>query len=180
MKVTYRNTFRDRLGFAAYHLPRKPLLVLMTLAFFLVFTFQIAVPGMRTMPPATSMFVRVLTFVIFEGMLIAALLVFWTVITLLTMISTKNKPLYCERTLTVGEPGFVVESEYGRSETKWSLVQKLGRTRNHILMYLSADAAVIVPRRAFADAGQWNFFYEICKCGKEGGPGPAPVPPKLG
>ena len=179
MKITYRNTFRDRLAFAAYHLPRKPLMVLMTLGFLLVFTFQIAVPGMRAMPPATSTLVRVLTFVIFEMMLIVALLVFWTLITLLTMISTKNKPLYCERTLTVNEQGFVVESEFGRSETKWSLVQKLGRTRNHILMYLSADSALIVPRRAFADAGQWNAFYEVCKCGKEGRPSPAPVPPKL-
>jgi len=166
MKITYRNGFLDRLAFAAYHLPRKPLLLLMTFGTFLFFTFESVLPALRSLPADRSMVVRVILFVITELVLVMALVVFWTVITLITMISTKNKPLYCERALTVGDDAFVTESEYGRSETKWSLVQKLARTRTHIFMYLSQESAVIIPRRAFESATEWDTFYEICRRSK--------------
>jgi len=83
------------------------------------------------------------------------------------MISRKNKPLYCQRILTVGDEGIITESEYGRSEIKWSLVQKLARTRKHIIMYLNQQSAIIIPHRAFESVTQCDTFYEICRRSKK-------------
>ncbi|MGZ4961899.1 MAG: YcxB family protein [Limisphaerales bacterium] len=165
MTITYRMTFRDRVAFAAYALPRKPVLVIVMVAVLILFNFQFVVPAIQQSPRPHPWFVNVITFIIFQGIFVTVLITVVSGLTLLTMISKKNKTVYCERSLTVGADGFFVESEYGRSETRWTMVQKLARTRSHIFLYLNSDAAVVVPRRAFADDGVWNSFYEICRTG---------------
>jgi hypothetical protein len=167
MTITYRNGFRDRLAFAAYHLPRKPLIILMTVGILLFFTFESVLPAAHSASADKPMVVRVIAFIFVETLLVLFLVAFWAVITVITMVSTKNKPLYCQRALTVGDEAFVTESEYGRSETKWTLVQKLARTRSHIFMYLSQESAVIIPRRAFESRTQWDTFYDICRRNKD-------------
>jgi hypothetical protein len=166
MKITYRYGFRDRLAFAAYHLSRKPLVLLITLGTLLFFPFESVLPALQSLPADRSMVIKIILFVITELVLVIALVSFWAAITVVTMISTKNKPLYCERTLAIGDDTFVTESEYGRSETKWSLIQKLARTRTHIFMYLNQESAVIIPRHAFENTTQWDTFYEICRRNK--------------
>ncbi len=163
MTITYRNTFRDRLAFAGYHLPRNPLVLLMTVGMVLLFTFQILLPAAREATADKPLAVRIMAFGFMEFLLLAFVVVFWAVITVLTMVSRRNKPLYCQRSLTIGEEGFISESEYGRSETRWPLVQKLARTRSHIFMYLNQQSAVVIPRRVFVDKTQWDAFYEICR-----------------
>lgn len=166
MTITYRNGFRDRLAFAAYHLPRKPLILLMTAAALLFFTFESVLPAARSLPADKPMVVRVIAFIFVDVLLLICFAAFWAAITVVTMISTKSKPLYCQRALTIGDEALITESEYGRSETKWSLVQKLARTRSHVFMYLSQESAVIIPRRAFESTTQWVTFYEICRRGR--------------
>jgi predicted membrane protein len=167
MTITYRIGFRDRLAFAAYHLTRNPLILLMSAAMFLMVTFLNVVPVMRESSANTPLLLRVFVFVFIESLLFAIILVFWTVMTVITMISRKNKPLYCQRILTVGDEGIITESEYGRSEIKWSLVQKLARTRKHIIMYLNQQSAIIIPHRAFESVTQCDTFYEICRRSKK-------------
>jgi hypothetical protein len=48
------------------------------------------------------------------------------------------------------------------------MVQKLARTKKHIFIYLAQDSAVVIPRRAFESATQWEAFYELCKQRKAG------------
>jgi len=163
MTVTYRNTFRDRLAFAAYHLPRNPFLLAVMIGLFLLITFQSIVPAVRSGPADKPLFARIIAFIIVELLLLLLILAFWTLITLVTMVSRRNKTLYCERTITLSDEAFVTESQYGRSETRWPIVQKLARTRTHIFMYLSQESAVIVPRRAFESFAQWDTFYDFCR-----------------
>lgn len=163
VSVTYRNGFQDRLAFAAYHIPRNPFVLILTIGIFLFFTFESVLPAARALPADRPAIVGIITFVLVELLLVFIIVAFWTVIVLLTMISRRNKPLYCERTLTAGDEVFVTESQYGRSETRWSLVQKLARTRSHIIMYTSQENAVVVPRSAFDSSTQWDAFYEICR-----------------
>src|SRR5262249_33760191 len=147
-----------RLAFAAYHLPRNPIILILTIGIFLFFTFESVLPAARSLPADRPAIVGIIAFVLVELLLVFMIVGFWTVITLLTMISRRNKPLYCERTLTVGDEAFITESQYGRSETRWSLVQKLARTRSHIIMYLSQENAVLVPRRAFDSSISGTHF----------------------
>ena len=163
MTITFRNTFGDRLAFTRYHLARNPLVIGISLILFLIVTFGSIVPAVRETPAGKSVIVRAIAFVFIELLLVAFIIGFWTVITGLTMISRRNKPLTCEKTMTLGEDAFLIESEYGKSETKWTIVQKLVRTQNHIFMYVAQASAVVIPRRAFPDSAQWDAFYDCCR-----------------
>lgn len=123
-------------------------------------------PAMRATPADQPMAARIVGFIFAELLLASLIVAFLAVITILTMASRKNKPLYCQRKITVGDDVFGTESEYGRSEARWSLIQKLVRTRSHIFIFLSQQNAIVVPRRAFESADQWHRFYEICREGR--------------
>jgi YcxB-like protein len=163
MTITFLQKFHDRLAFAAYRTPRNPLILIMAIGFFLLFTFQFIVPPMRSSPANTPEIVKIIIFVIMEMLLASFLLVFLAVITLLGAISTRNKPMFCEKKITLGDEAIFTESPYGRSEIQWQAVQKLARTRRYIFMYMNQDSALVIPRRAFENSTQWNNFYEICR-----------------
>lgn len=165
MTITYRNTFRDRVAFVAYGLPRKPVIVLMVLGLVALVTFGTVIPTMREVTAGRPWLVKVIAFIFMECITLGIFFAFFATMLLLALVSKKNKPFYCERSLTVGADGIVTESEYGRSETRWKTVQKLGYTRHHLYLYVNADSAMIVPRRVFADEGAWNAFYKICRKG---------------
>ena len=166
MTITYRIRFRDRVALNAYGLPRNPFIFFLNAGLFLFLTFQLSVPAFRAQPPDQPLAVRVIVFAIVECVLAAIIIGFCAVAVILTLISRRNKKFYSQRTLTLGDDAFVSESEYSRSETKWSLVQKLVRTRNHIFIFLSGQNAVIVPRSPFESREQWDEFYETCKRNK--------------
>ena len=98
-----------------------------------------------------------------ELLLVIAIAGLWLVITMLTMISRKNKTLTAQRTVTLGEDGFTTESVYGRSEYKWPVIQKLARTKGHVFLYFSQHSALVIPRRAFEGVAQWDAFYAYCR-----------------
>jgi hypothetical protein len=163
MTITFRNTFRDRLAFAAHHLPRNPFVIVISFILFLLVTFGSIVPAVRETPAAQPVIVRAIAFVLIEVLLLVSIIAFWAVITVLTMISRRNKPLTCEKTITLAEDAFRTESEYGTSEARWTLIQKLVRTRGHIIMYVAQASAIVIPRRAFASSAQCNAFYDYCR-----------------
>ena len=163
MTITFRNTFGDRLAFVAYHLPRNPVILLMTIGSLLFLTFTAVVPAARSVRPDLPEFARVLAFVFVEMLLVLLLVAFWSLIIIVTMISRKNKTLICERTITLRDDAFATESQYGRSESRWPIVQKLARTRRHIFIYVNQSSAVVIPRRAFDSSARWDSFYDFCK-----------------
>jgi hypothetical protein len=160
MKITFSYTIRDRLAFAAYHIPRTPMTLLISVGFILFITFESIVPGIPKDKPAVFQ----VFYVIFAEAILAFLVAaFWTVIILAGMFSSKDKALMSERTITLGEDCFVSDTSFAHSEYKWPMVQKLCRTGRHIFLYLNKDSAVIVPRRAFESASQWDGFYDYCQ-----------------
>jgi YcxB-like protein len=163
MTITYRNKFRDWLAFQAYCAPRNPVIILTSIGFFLFVTSQIVLPAMRGASAGVSMFACVICFIFVELLLIAFIVGFLAIITVLPMIFPRDKQLYCERTLATGGESLFTESEYGRSETKWSVVRKLVRTRSYIFLVLGQHNAFVVPRTAFDKPAQWDDFYEVCK-----------------
>ncbi len=161
MTITYRLSFWDRFAWTIYHTARSPIMLLIFACPLGLFAFNF----MRSLPADRSAAYRI-GVTAFGVVLMAAVFVsLWLVLVVLIMVSKKNKPLYCQRTLTVSDAGISTESEYDRSELKWTLVQRLARTRQRIFIYVNQQAAVVIPRRAFADAKQWDDFYEICQRG---------------
>ena len=136
---------------------------MMTVGFFLFITFTSMVPAVEKLPADKSATVRVIAFIFVELLLAVMIVAFWAIIILLTMISRRNKPLFCDKTITLGEESFVGESQYGKSELRWTMVQKLARTKRYIFIYIGQENAVVLPRRAFESSTKWDEFYDVCK-----------------
>lgn len=168
MKITYRNRFRDWLAFQAYCAPRNPVIILTSVGFFLFVTSQIVLPAMHQTAAGVPLAASVVGFILVELLLIAFILAFLAFVTILPMIFPRDKLLYCERTLSTGADTFITESEYNHSETKWSVVRKLVRTRSHIFLFLGQHNAFVVPRSAFEEASEWDAFYKVCQENKSG------------
>jgi hypothetical protein len=163
MTITYRNRFRDWLAFQAYCAPRNPVIILTSVGFFLFVTSQVVLPATHATLASVPMIACLIVFILVELLLIAFILAFLAFITILPMIFPRDKQLYCQRTLTTGGETFFTQSDYSRSETKWSVVRKLVRTRSYIFMFLGQHNAFVVPRSAFEEEGEWHAFYEECK-----------------
>jgi hypothetical protein len=160
MKVTFHYTLRDKLAFAAYHLPRNPMTVLISLGFLLFITFESVVPGI---PKDTALAFQVL-FVVFAEAILALLIAgFWALIVSVGMLVGKDKAVMSERTITLGEECFVSDTSFAHSEYRWPMVQKLARTGRHAFLYFNKESALIVPRRAFKSDADWNAFYDFCE-----------------
>ncbi|MCK4904833.1 YcxB family protein [bacterium] len=163
MTLSYRNTFRDQLAFILYHLLHTPFCLLFLVGLCLIVTFGSVIPAVQRVSTDQPMFAVVIAFILIELLLALFFFGFVVVFTILSMISRKNKTVFCEKTITLGEEAFVNESEYGKSETRWTIVQKLACTRRHIFIYLNQQAAIVIPRSAFESSEQWDAFYAICR-----------------
>ena len=159
MTIRYQNTFRDILAFCFYHYPRSPVVIGSYMVSFAMISFV----TFQSLPKDGSIAAKVIVFVMFEIVAFGILAVVFGFSTIVGMISRRNKTLLTERTIALGEDGFISETPHSRSEMKWSIVQKLARTRSYIFIYVAQHSAHIVPRRAFQDAGEWDTFYEFCK-----------------
>lgn len=162
MTITYCNKFRDWVAFQAYCAPRNPITILTSVGFFLFVTSQVVLPRAHALPSSVPLFACVFGFILVELALIAFILAFLAFITILQMIFPRDKQLYCERKVGIDNDALYTESEYSRTETRWSVVRKLVRTPSYIFMFLGQHNAVVVPRRAFEEAKEWEKFYDMC------------------
>lgn len=158
MTVRYRNTFGDIMAFCFYHYSRSPLVIGTIVAGMgvLSFVFIQAIPAefMTIEKVITFLVLEALAFLLFAGLIAISIV--------LSMISSKNRTVLTDHTLTLNETNFVEETVYNRTEQKWNSVQKLAKTRRHILIYIAQYLAHVVPRRAFQDDAEWNAFYQFC------------------
>jgi hypothetical protein len=159
MIVRFKNTFRDILAFCFYHYPRSPMILA-------CWAFPFALLSMasyQAIPKDLSAVGKVLAFLFLECSWFAVLCLAFAVLIVLSMISRRNKTMLVENTMTLGEDGFMVETPYGRAESKWAIVQKLARTKKYVFIYIAQHLAHVVPRRAFKDDGEWEGFYDFCR-----------------
>lgn len=160
MTISYTNTFSDRLAFVRYHFPRSPLLLIFFVGLILQFTFYCAVPAI---PNEASKFVQVIVFIVLEGIFIGGFILIISVVAILSLISRRNKTLLGARKITLGEEVIITESSFSRSEIKWPTIQKLARTSRYVFLYVNQASALVIPRRDFEPADQWEAFYAFCK-----------------
>jgi hypothetical protein len=137
MTIRYQNTFRDILAFCFYHYPRSPAVFVSYGIGYAMFSFVI----FQALPKDASITAQVLVFLMMEAVAFGILVAVFGFFTVIGMISSRNKTLLTERTITLGEDGFISETPLSRSENKWSIVQKLARTRSYIYIYVAQHSA---------------------------------------
>jgi hypothetical protein len=159
MTVRYKNTFRDVMAFCFYHYPRSPFIIGSYLL--CVGIFSLAV--LKALSEETNTTTKVIGFVVMECIVLVLFAATFAVSIVLSMISRRNKTFLTEHTIPLSEDGFTSETSYAKSEQKWTLVQKLARSRTYIFIYVAQYMAHAVPRRAFRDDAEWGTFYEFCR-----------------
>lgn len=163
MNISYTNTFRDLLAFQRYHASRSPVVIVMDLGLvaFVSYLFFQATAGDSA--HQLGLTTRIIATLVLAVVLLALVIASNLVLFVLVLISRRNKTLLTEHTITLGEDGFVTETAYERTNSKWASVQKLRRTRRHLFIYVSQHGAHVVPRRAFREEAEWNAFHEFCR-----------------
>lgn len=69
-----------------------------------------------------------------------------------------NRQLFCRHRVTISPDGIAESGEFGRSTTTWQAVERVVADGEYAYVYLNALAAIIVPRRAFANPAQFDEF----------------------
>ena len=72
-----------------------------------------------------------------------------------------NRRLFGWRTLQYDENGLISDGPIGYREIKWSQLDRFRETTNLFLLYLTRDAAAIVPKRAFRDPQSLDEFRKV-------------------
>ena len=151
------------MGFCFYHYPRAPVVLGVYGVGFAMISF-IAFQGL---PKDEDALTKVIAFAIFELMAFCFVAAVLALSVALSMVSRKNKTILTEHTIILGEEGFTEETPFNKTEQKWTIVQKLARTKRYIFIYVAQHMAHVVPRRAFHNEAEWNAFYEYCRRKKE-------------
>jgi hypothetical protein len=156
--VSYTNNFWDVAVFFFYHLTRNRMLVGLL---GVLFVASAAVLWVMILPEA-ALPDRVFTLVVVEVGTWTTAIVIAGLFGVVFLFLTTDRTFLTTHTITLDEEGFTEETALNRSERKWSGAQ-VRRTGRYIFLYVSRNAAHVIPRRAFADYVEWECFYECCR-----------------
>lgn len=70
----------------------------------------------------------------------------------------RNRTLLGKQRVTLSPEGITKSSDFDRTTVAWSGVERVIKDQDYLFVYISALTAIIVPRRAFADAVGFNEF----------------------
>ncbi len=65
--------------------------------------------------------------------------------------------------LTLTPEALIWKTPISESKTSWSAVEKIVETEQHVFIYTSAVAALVVPQRAFPDESAYREFVETAR-----------------
>ncbi len=74
------------------------------------------------------------------------------------MSEGKNRRLFGRHRVTISPDGIAESGEFGQSTTTWQAVERVVPDGEYAYVYLNALAAIVIPRRAFANPAQFDEF----------------------
>jgi hypothetical protein len=161
-KVQFRTKWRDLAAFCLYHQLRSPLVFGTCSTGFALVSLGTVLAAMKLDASPSK---KLIAFFGLEIMVFLLFAFLFVVIVLLDMVAYRKlmETQLTEHTITLSDANFVEETTTNSSVCLWSGVQKLARTPWHIFIYVSKQAAHVIPRRAFNNDADWEAFYSFCK-----------------
>lgn len=153
--IRYKNTFADVLWFSLYTYTHSPVLLLLYSALAGLVCFS----AYTSVPASASFAARIFTTLFMFAFIFSFVFVATALFVVASLISKANRTILTQHNISVGEAGLIEETEFNRTEQKWTGIPRLVRTRRHIFAYVSQYAAHVIPRRAFKDTAAWDAFY---------------------
>ena len=83
--------------------------------------------------------------------------------TAFSLYSSKNKALLTTHIVEVQDQAFYEETQFNRSLHYWPGIARVLKRPGFAAVYINANAAHIIPRRAFASDAQMNEFLALVK-----------------
>lgn len=104
--------------------------------------------------------VKILTAVVFVGLVIGGMICLTTLFALLAIYSGKHQGLVGEHILEIHDEGLFERTEFNQSVHRWSGFAKVLQTRKLLLIYVTDALVHVVPMRAFPSKQQARAFVE--------------------
>jgi hypothetical protein len=196
MEITFRITPEEVASFQKYYLRKYRLRRRMGM-FLLLGVAMVWAPlvldqsfwlRLRLFGPATVLRQMLQTFLnpgalIFILVPLAFFLLLWLVVLPLRLKSHWKNSNVCRfsQTIRLQEEGAVRLSEPGDSLYRWPYVIAVDQTKSHIYIQVTKEAALIIPRRVFADEATAQRFFETAReywQKNQSSPPPIPAPPE--
>jgi hypothetical protein len=80
------------------------------------------------------------------------------VVRLALRTARRNRRLFQKKTMTISSEALSLSDSSGSSSIRWHAIVWVVAPGEHIFFYLTPKQAVVLPKRAFADAGQLEEF----------------------
>jgi hypothetical protein len=162
MRVHYETTFDDLLAFNAYHNRQSPTARRVRLfgTYLPPLILTVAVlPGFVETSGWLGFFLLWLPLMGLLAFILAYLFRFVTKLQVRKMLQEGGTgSVIGERTVELSEEYLIDRGAYGESKVRWSNVERVEQTEDHLFLYTSAICAHIIPRRAFRDADRERAF----------------------
>lgn len=117
----------------------------------------------RALPPEASATAQIIVFAIFFVLGVIFLLILFLGGIAGQLLSKKNRTVTTEHVITLREDGFREETAFNTTEQTWAGVQRLRRSKNYIFIYIAANLAHVIPRRAFGTNDERDAFHAFCR-----------------
>jgi hypothetical protein len=76
------------------------------------------------------------------------------------MFTVQQQPgFFCEHTITLFDDALFEETPVNRSEHRWAGIHHIAEGPRHIFIFIAANAAHVIPKRAFADTAAERTFF---------------------
>ena len=78
-----------------------------------------------------------------------------------TIAIFKNKNISLNIKIDSESSVLVIDNIYGHSEINWSQMHKIYKLKNLLLIYMTKNAAIVIPKRIFATEQEMNETWEL-------------------
>lgn len=162
MTVTYELQPSDLRAFAAFARKHAPSIKRIRRVMY------VFIAGLSFLTAATNDFDNLLQrAVAFCLVLALMLLLCWIIGWLLVKVgqwrlltSEQQQGVLCQHSITLGDDALIEITPVNESRYLWRGIHHIAQTPEHIYIFINAQAAHIIPKRAFADADAAREFYE--------------------
>ena len=157
--VRYTMTRGDLLRFYVHHYGHSWGFMAVQIIFLAILCHSIY----RGFPSDAPIITRTIVLAIFLLLGVAFLAILFFASIAFQLFTKKNRTMRTEHEITLKDESFVEKTQFNTTEHTWAAVQRLRRSKNYIFLYIAANLAHVIPKRAFAAEEEWNSFYEFCR-----------------
>ena len=164
MTVTFTMEPADLKALRAYYRLRSPTTKRMWIISFVVAVgVSLAHTWDRSSDPAEGVSWFLAYFLVIFGTIVLVNLLLRPVLYWRSITPQQHPNLHQEHTVTLSETSLVEKTPITNSEFQWSGIHSVVDARKHFFIFIAANMACVIPKRAFPDPETTHAFFQRAK-----------------